>query len=158
MKKIIIIALLAILPSVVVAQNNFFDKFEGRDGIEGVRITDNMLEVFGYIKITGAGEEESLPEKVKEFENVKAFVTKDKKHIKEMRNSVADYLKKFPMEAAVKLNNESGKINVYVRKAGETSVVKEVLVFVEDVKKQEAVLLCFMGNIDLGEDKTASNN
>ncbi|AWH85379.1 hypothetical protein HYN59_09755 [Flavobacterium album] len=157
MKKIII-ALLAILPSVAFAQNNFFDKFEGKEGIEGVEITDNMLEVFGYFKVTGAGDEDSLPAKVKEFENVKAFITKDKKRMKEMRNGVADYLKKFPMEASVKLNNESGKINIYVRKAGNTSIIKEVLVFIEDLEKQEAVLLSFMGNIDLGENKTALNN
>lgn len=154
MKKLII-ALLAILPSAVFAQNDFFDRFENIDGIDGVVVTDNMLEILGYIKISGAGDETTLADEVKALDKVKVFVTKEDKHINEMRSSVADYIKKNPMEGLVKVKNESGTITVYIKQAGETSVIKEFLMFTEDAEKHEAILISFTGNLDLGEEKTA---
>ena len=82
MKKIIIIALLALLPSVTFAQNAFA-KFEGKEGIDVVTINKKMFELLGNVETKGGGEKaDKYLKQVKNLDNLKIFTTKQINYIK----------------------------------------------------------------------------
>ena len=153
MKKFIIAALLAATPFVTFAQAEF-DKFQDQEGIDGVVVGENLLDVLGYIKLSGGAEKaQGYLEKVKEMESFKVFTTSEKKHAKEMKKTVASYLKKHPMEKLVSVNDDGTKVDVYMKAGEKNSQVRELLVFTENKKDKEVVLVSFIGNIDLADKK-----
>lgn len=151
MKKIIVTAMVALLPWVTFAQEDF-DKFQDKEGIDGVIISENLVEVLGYIKFSG-GAEKAKPylEKVKDVESFRVFSTSQKKYCKDMKKTVASYLKKHKMERVLNINSDGSIVDVYMVTAEDSSVIKELLLFTDNTKKDETVLVSFIGNIDLNE-------
>ncbi len=152
MKKFIIAALLAAMPFVTFAQAEF-EKFQDQEGIDGVVVGENLLDVLGYIKLSGGAEKaQGYLEKVKEMESLRVFTTSERKHSKEMKKTVTSYLKKHPMEKLVSVNDDGTKVDIYMKSGNKSSEIRELLVFTQNNKDNEVVLVSFIGNIDL-EDK-----
>jgi hypothetical protein len=149
MKKFIIAALLAATPFVTFAQAEF-DKFQDKEGIDGVVVNENLVNLLNHIKISeGANKAQPYLDKVKEMESLRVFTTSERKHSKEMKKTVTSYLKKHPMEKLVSVNDDGTKVDVYMKAGKKSSEVRELLVFTESKKDNEVVLVSFIGNIDL---------
>ncbi len=151
MKKFIIAVLLTAMPFVTFAQADF-DKFQDQDGIDGVVINENLLDILGYIKLSGGAEKaQDYLNKVKDMESLRVFTTSERKHSKNMKKTVASYLKKHPMEKLVSVNDDGTKVDVYMKAGKKDSQINELLVFTENSKDDEVVLVSFIGNIDLDD-------
>ncbi|OIQ22109.1 MAG: hypothetical protein BM557_01660 [Flavobacterium sp. MedPE-SWcel] len=149
MKKFIVTAVLAVMPFITFAQKEF-DKFQDKEGIDGVVISENLVEVLGYIKLSqGAEQAQDYLKKVKDLETLRVFTTSDRVHSKDMKSTVKKYLRKHDMESLVSLKDGGNKVNVYMVSGKDKSIIKELLVFTEDSKSNEVVLVSFIGNIDL---------
>lgn len=149
MKKFIVTALLAAMPFIASAQTTAFDKFENVEGIETVVINKKMFEIIGNVEAPAGGDKaQKMINAVKGLDNVKVFTTSEKKHRKEMAKTVESYLKQNTLEELMSVKDEKSRIKIYVNK-GDSSLIKECLVFVDDDK--EMVLLSLTGNIDLKE-------
>ncbi|KAF2518467.1 DUF4252 domain-containing protein [Flavobacterium salilacus subsp. salilacus] len=152
MKKIIITAILAAMPFATFAQTDF-DKFQDQEGIDGLVINENLINILNYIKISdGVKQAEPYLNNIKETESFRVFTTSEKKHSKEMKKTVKSYLKKHPMEQVVAVNDKGTKVNVYMTTSEKSSQIRELIVFTENEKDDEVVLVSFIGNVDL-EDK-----
>lgn len=153
MKKIIVIALLAILPSVSFAQNAFA-KFEGKEGIDVVTINKKMFELLGNVETKGGGEKaDKYLKQVKNLDNLKIFSTKQISYIKDMESTVATYLNQNSLEELMTFNDGDAKTKLYVKSGKTVTDLKEFLLFSQGGKDNEAVLVSFSGNINLKELK-----
>ncbi len=154
MKKIIMTAVLAIAPLVTFAQSAF-DKFRDVKGVEYVSVTKDMFNMLGKFEASASGEKaEKFVNMAKGLESVRVFTTSEKKYRKEITSAVADYLKGNPLEELVSYSGKDSKIKVYVNQGGEATLIKEGLVFIEDLDDKGVVLVSFTGTINLDDLKS----
>lgn len=155
MKKFIITLVLAAMPFVTFAQSAAFNKFEDVDGIESITINKEMFKMFSSIETSAVGEKaESYLDIAEGIDYLKVFTTSQKKHKKDMKATVADYLKTNPLEELLSITDKDSKIKIYVKQGAEATIIKEGLVFIEnDKRKEDAVLISFTGNINLNDIK-----
>jgi hypothetical protein len=155
MKKFIITLLLAGLPLATFAQSAAFSKFEDVDGIESITVNKEMFKMFSNIETSAVGEKaQSYLDIAEGIDYLKVFTTSEKKHKKEMKATVADYLKGNPLDELMSITDKDSKIKIYVKQGTEAGIIREGLVFIEnDKRKEEAVLISFSGNINLNDIK-----
>ncbi|MCO6148555.1 DUF4252 domain-containing protein [Flavobacterium sp. NRK1] len=155
MKKFITTLVLAAMPFVTFAQNNAFSKFEDVDGIQSITINKEMFDMFSSIGDSASDEKtKSYFDMAGDIENLKVYITTEKRYKKQIKDAVADYLKGNAMEQLISISDNGSKIKIYVKQGSSESIIKEGLVFVEnDEKKEEAVLISFTGNVNLKDLK-----
>jgi len=153
MKKFIITALLAAAPFIGSAQTTAFDKFKDVDGIASVVINKELLEMAGSMEVSGNEKADKALSMVKNLDGLKMFITSEKKHMKNLRNSVTSYLKTSGLEEMMTITDNGSKIKFYVREGATKSDVKEALLFVENENDKQVVLLSFTGNVNLNDLK-----
>lgn len=153
MKKIIILLLLAVLPTVSFAQSAF-TKFEDKEGIDVVTINKKMFELLGGVETTGVdAKAQKYLKQVKNLDHLKVFTTKQLNYISDMEATVASYLKQNSLDEVMSFNHEGAKIKLYVKSGKTVSDLKEFLLFSKGGPKNEAVLVSFTGNINLNDLK-----
>lgn len=151
MKKLIITFVLALMPSLFFAQSAF-DKFE-KDGVDAVIVNKKMFELMGNVKMdpkdTNAQQYIKL---IKKLDNLKVFSTKNGKIVSEMKSTVDGYLKKYPLDELMRINEGGRTIKIYVKSGATSSQVKELLMFMDGgTTKESTVLMSLTGNFDLSE-------
>lgn len=153
MKKFIITLLLAVLPSLIFAQNiTAFDKFE-RDGVDAVIVNKKMFELMGNVKLDKKDQNiQQYLNLIRKLDNLKVFSTKNQKIVNEMKGTVDGYLKKSSLEELMRMNEGGNTIKIYVKSGTTSSQVKEMLMFIDGGgAKQSSVLMSLTGNFDLSE-------
>lgn len=152
MKKLLITAVLAAMPFIVSAQTSAFDKFQNVEGIEYINVKKDAFKMLSSVGASvGDDKSHKYVEMIEDIDNLQVFTAKKKKHRKEITNAVADYLKQHPLEELVSVNSKDAKIKVYVNQGGEASLIKEGLVFIEDMDDNGVVLVSFTGNLNLAD-------
>lgn len=154
MKKFIIASLLAVAPFIGSAQTTAFDKFKDVDGITSLTINKELFELAGDMEVSGNEKADKCLSMVKNLDGLKVFTTSQKKHMKNIRNAVASYLKSNSLEELMSVTDKGSKVKIYVRSGVSASEVKEALLFVEDDKDKQVVLLSFTGNLNLKDLKS----
>lgn len=151
MKKIAIL-LLIVFPSFIVAQSAF-DKFEGKDGVSSVIVSKKMFEMMSKVKVdTKDKEMQQYLNLLKKLDNLKVLTTSNAKIANEFESSVASYLKSNPLEELMRANSDGKNVKIYVKSAGNSTIVKELLMFMESSSKDTpSVLLSLTGEFDLDE-------
>lgn len=152
MKKFIITLMLAILPSLFFAQTTAFDKFE-KDGVDAVIVNRKMFELMGNVKMDPKDKNaQQYLNLIKKLDNLKVFTTTSSKIVGEMKGTVDAYLKKYPLEELMRINEDGKTIKIYVKSGATSSQVKELLMFIEGGgPKSSTVLMSLTGNFDLSE-------
>jgi hypothetical protein len=154
MKKIIITLLLAALPVISFAQGTAFSKFQDVEGIEYLAINKDMFSMLGTMATSAGGEKtQKCIDMIDGLDNLRVFTTSERKHRKQIKEAVADYLASNPLEELISFSNEDSKIKIYVNKGGDASLIKEGLVFIEDIDDKGVVLVSFTGNVNLSQLK-----
>lgn len=148
MKKFIVTAVMAIIPMFGFAQKEF-DKFEDTDGIDSVIINEKMADILGAVKVKGAGEAEQYLNSVKSLESLRIFMTKDRAYAADMEKTAKAYLKKHKMDELMRVKKDGQDVKIYVTNGATASIIKEMLLYVWNPKDNEAVLVSFIGMIDL---------
>ena len=151
MKKIAIL-LLVVLPAFAFAQISF-DKFEDKDGVSSVIVSKKMFELMSKVKVDAKDKEmQQYLSLLKKLDNLKVFTTNSSKISTDMKLSVTSYLKSNPLEELMRVNDGGKNVKIYVKNAGNSSLVKELLLFMEgDLKDTPTVILSLTGEFDLDE-------
>lgn len=152
MKSNIIVLLFIVLPSFIFAQSAF-DKFEGKDGITSVNVSKKMFEMMSKVKVDAKDKEmQQYLNLLKKLDNLKVLTTTSAKIANEMESSVNSYLKSNPLEELMRVNSDGKDVKIYVKSAGSSTIVKELLMFMESSSKDTpSVLLSLTGKFDLDE-------
>lgn len=150
MKKLLITAVLAAMPFIATAQTTAFDKFENVEGIDFLNIGKDMFKMLSSVEgSVGTEKTEKYVDLIEDIDNLKVFTTNERKHRKALSNAVSDYIKQDKLEELMSFNGKDAKIKIYVNKGGEATLIKEGLVFVEDMDDKGVVVVSFTGNLNL---------
>lgn len=151
MKKILAIVLL-LVPALFFAQTTAFDKFE-KDGVDAVIVNKKMFELMGNVKMDPKDHNaQQYLKLIKKLDNLKVFTTTSDKIEGEMKATVDGYLKKYPLEELMRLNEGGSTVKIYVKSGATSSQVRELLMFMEGAgPKRNTVLMSLTGNFDLSE-------
>ena len=153
MKKFMITLLLAVMPSIFFAQTTTaFDKFE-KDGVDAVIVNKKMFELMGNVKMDPKDKTaQQYLNLIKKLDNLKVFTTTSPKIVTDMKNTVDGYLKKYPLEELMRMNEGTRTVKIYVKSGATSAQVKELLMFMEGGSaKESSVLMSLTGNFDLSE-------
>jgi hypothetical protein len=151
MKKTVLL-LLVFLPSFLFAQSSF-DKFEDKDDVNSVIVNKKMFELMSKVKVDTKDKEMlQYLTLLKKLDNLKVFTTNSSKLSSEMKSSVTSYLKSNPLEELMRVNSDGKNVKIYIKSAGSSSIVKELLLFMEgDLKDTPTVILSLTGEFNLDE-------
>ena len=152
MKKLFSILMVAVAINFATAQSAF-DKFEDKDGVTSVIVNKKMFEMMSKVKVdTKDTETQQYLNLLKKLDNLKVFTTSNTKIADEMKSTVNSYLKSNPLEELMRVNNEGKNVKIYVNANGGSTIVKELLMFIEgSAKDNETVVLSLTGNFNLDE-------
>lgn len=153
MKKFIIIAVFAFLPSVLFAQQSVFDKFDGPDEVTTVVVTKKMFQMMGNVKMDSKDKEaQHFMSLTKKLNNLRIFTTSNPKYTADMKATAEKYLKTAGLEELMRVKDGSQNIRILIKTGGKETQVRELLMFIEDSgKKDETILLSLTGDFDLND-------
>jgi hypothetical protein len=151
MKKIItIITLIAF--SIGINAQSAFDKFDGMSDVQSVVVGKKMFELMGKVKIDNSDRETQLYlNLIKKLENLRVFVTSNKKAANDMKSTAEKYLKTANLEELMSVNESGNKIQIFVKSGNKSSQIKELFMLIDGGAKEETVILSLTGDFDLDE-------
>lgn len=154
-KKLIITAVLALLPSLFFAQSAF-DKFNDLDDVTAVVINKKSFNLLDKLQLKVDEKTEKYVSQVKNIDKFKMFSTSNVKISEDMKNTFNAYRKQQDLEPLMTIKEGGNNISIYVKSKDDSSKVSEFVMFIEggDKKGDETVLLSLTGDFDLaGLDK-----
>lgn len=150
MKKILFALVVMLMPALFFGQSAF-DKFDGKDGVTAIIVSKKMFQLMGNVEMDKKNKEaQQYFDLIKKLDNLKVFTTSDTKAVADMKSTVSSYLKKYPLEELMRINDSGKTIKIYVKTGASESQVLELLMFIEG-GKDETVLMSLTGNFDLSE-------
>lgn len=160
MKKLIALAVVALISFGTYAQSSIFDKFEDMDEVSSVIVNKEAFRMLAKFK--GGGEEgQEYFDMVKGLSSFKVFSTENLTVAKEMNDIVSKYLKSSKLIELMRVKDEDTNVKIYVRQGKVEDHVSELLMFVsgagkytqnsDSPVKAESVILLLTGEIDLNK-------
>jgi len=166
MKKVVIVFLVAILPSFGFAQS-IFDKYETMDNVGSVIVNKGMLDLVSKLgKLSDDAEAKEFVEAASGLNGVKVFMTEDAAIAADMSKTVKKYLKSSQLEELMRVKDKDVNVKFYIKEGKKKDHVTELLMFVSgfnDIemgykgRKLETVLVSLTGDIDLNKLGTITN-
>lgn len=172
MKKLIVIAAIALTSSATFAQS-IFDKFEDKEGVMSVVVNQKMFKMLATIGLdVDDPEAQGYIEMAKKITGLKVFTTDNEAISNDMNSTVASYLKSTKLEELMRIKDGDQTVNFYVKEGKDENHVKELLMFVnglgeytkgQDItingkkREVETVLLSLTGDIDLRQISKLTN-
>lgn len=159
MKKLIILALVILLPTVTQSQN-LFDKFDGQDQVNTIIVNKKMFDLMSKVKMDAKDKEaQQYVNLIKKLDNLKVFVTSNGKIASDMRNTVDKYLKNTNLDELMRVSEGGKNVKIYVKSGSNDTKVQELLMFIEggNTKGNETILMSLTGDFDLNEISTLTN-
>ncbi|GGW40589.1 DUF4252 domain-containing protein [Arenibacter certesii] len=160
MRKIIIIAILAVLPFSGFSQS-VFDKFEDLDKVSAVVVNESMFRLLSKIDVEVNDQEaQDFMDIAQNLKNLKVFITEDKTVAADMESTMAKYLKSASLQELMRVKDKEANVKFYIKSGKDEDHVSELLMFVTGIKnagaeindrKIETVLLSLTGDIDLNK-------
>ncbi|MBT8321986.1 MAG: DUF4252 domain-containing protein [Eudoraea sp.] len=158
MKKLVLIALMAVLPLTGFSQS-IFDKFEDLDNVSSVIINKNMFNLLVKMDVdVDDPEAREFMDIAQSLSGLKVFVTEDKAVSADMKATVDKYLRSASLEELMRVKDKDANVKFYIKKGKDDDHVSELLMFVTGMnnidmevndRKIETVLLTLTGDIDL---------
>jgi len=151
MKKFITIIALVAFSIGTIAQTPF-DRFDGMTDVQSVVVNKKMFELMGKVKIDNSDPETQLYlNLVKKLENLKVFVTSNKKVASDMKATAEKYLKTANLEELMSVNDSGNRIQIFVRSGNKSAQIKELFMLIDGGAKDDTVILSLTGDFDLDE-------
>ncbi len=158
MKKLVLIAVMALLPLTGFSQS-IFDKFEDLDNVSSVIINKNMFNLLVKMDVdVDDPEAREFMDIAQSLSGLKVFVTEDKSVSADMQATVDKYLRSSSLEELMRVKDKDANVKFYIKKGKDDDHVSELLMFVTGMKnidmevndrQIETVLLTLTGDIDL---------
>lgn len=166
MKKVVLVVLVAILPSIGFSQS-IFDKYEDMDNVGSVIVNKGMIDLVSKIGEFDDDEEtREFVEVAKGLQGVKVFMTEDQNVSLDMSKTVKQYLKNSKLEELMRVKDKDVNVKFYVKNGKNKDHVTELLMFVSGMenieighngRKLETVLVSLTGDIDLNKIGSITN-
>ena len=148
MKKLILIAIIALMPAAIFAQPAFA-KFEDRDDVTSVIVNKKMFEMMGKVK---NNESQQYLDLIKKLDNLRVFTTQNAKTSADMKATADKHIKSVGLEELMRVNDKGQSIKIMVKTGSTETKVKELLMFIEGSGKGgETVLMSLTGDFDLND-------
>ncbi|MBT8320047.1 MAG: DUF4252 domain-containing protein [Eudoraea sp.] len=158
MKKLLLIAVMAVLPLTGFSQS-IFDKFEDLDEVTSVVINKNMFNLLVKMDVdVDDPEAREFMDIAQSLSGLKVFVTEDGGISADMKATVDKYLRSNSLEELMRVKDKDANVKFYVKNGKDDDHVSELLMFVTGIsnvdmeindRKIETVLLTLTGDIDL---------
>ena len=152
MKKLILFVSFFIAPIVGFGQNTF-DKFEDNEDVTSVIVTEKMFDLMSKVKVDPKDKEmQQYLNLLKKLDDLKVFTTNKTSVASEMKTAVGTYLKTNPLDELLRVNSDGKNVTINVKTLENSSLVKELLMFIESDKKDTpTVILSLKGEFNLEE-------
>lgn len=152
MKKIAIIAALAIAPMISWSQNAF-DSFEDEKDVTAVVVTKNMFKLLSKMDLNSTDPEaQEYLKMVNGLDNIKIFTTENAATAQRMDAAVSKYVSGTKSLGELMRVKDDGKnIKFYSKEGKNENFVSELLMHMEGIVdgKPTTVIMSITGNIDL---------
>lgn len=151
MKKIIL--LLAMFVSSLMVGQNEFEKFESKEGVESIIVTQKMFDLMSKVKVDAKDKEaQQYLNLLKKLDNLSAYYTSNSKLGGELNSSVSTYLKNNPLDLVSTTSQDGNAIKVYAKSNANQTNVKELLVVVNgDFKGIKTSVLSVKGDFPISD-------
>lgn len=147
MRKLIITAIIALLPTLFFAQP--FAKYEDREDVTSVIVNKKMFEMMGKVK---NNESQQYLNLIKKLDNLRVFTTENAKTAADMKATANAHIKSTGLEELMRVNDKGQNIKIMVKTGSTETKVKELLMFIEGTGKgNETVLMSLTGEFDLND-------
>lgn len=172
MKKLIVIAVIAIMPFSSFAQS-MFDRFENNEDVTSVILNGKMFKMLAKMGIdVDDPEMQAYVDMANNITGLKVFTTGNDKIAADMNQSVDKYLKSSKLEELMRVKDGNQTVNFYIKEGRDDNHVTELLMFIDGLKEMtegqditingkkreiETVLLSLTGDIDLRQISKLTN-
>ena len=136
-----------------------FEKYEYDDNVSYFSISPKMFQMLAKLSIeTNDPEADQFVQLVRDIESFKVITTENSDIADEIKRWVEHHIKAVKMEELMRVRDQEAYVNFYVKSGRNEELVKELLMFVTDINKEnivlggrkpETVLLSLSGDIDL---------
>lgn len=151
MKKYIVSIILLVLASPVFAQS-VFDQFEGIETVSAININKKMFELMSKVKLDTSDKETlQYMSLIKKIDNLKVYRTQNERIAMQMRLTSEKYIKAIGLSELMAINDGGKMVRIHSKQGSSETQLKELLLFIEDPKTKETVLMSIIGDFDLNE-------
>lgn len=151
MKKYIVSIILLVLASPVFSQS-VFDQFEGIETVSAININKKMFELMSKVKLDTSDKETlQYMSLIKKIDNLKVYRTQNERIAMQMRLTSEKYIKAIGLSELMAINDGGKMVRIHSKQGSSETQLKELLLFIEDPKTKETVLMSIIGDFDLNE-------
>lgn len=151
MKKYIVSIILLVLASPVFSQS-VFDQFEGIESVSAININKKMFELMSKVKLDTSDKETlQYMSLIKKIDNLKVYRTQNERIAMQMRLTSEKYIKAIGLSELMAINDGGKMVRIHSKQGSSETQLKELLLFIEDPKTKETVLMSIIGDFDLNE-------
>lgn len=151
MKKYIVSIIFLVLASPVFAQS-VFDQFEGIETVSAININKKMFELMSKVKLDTSDKETlQYMSLIKKIDNLKVYRTQNERIAMQMRLTSEKYIKAIGLSELMAINDGGKMVRIHSKQGSSETQLKELLLFIEDPKTKETVLMSIIGDFDLNE-------
>ncbi|RZJ71798.1 DUF4252 domain-containing protein [Flavobacterium sp.] len=147
-KKLLITAVLALMPTLIFAQTAAFDKYDGQDDVTAVVVTKKMFKMMGDVKNK---ENQQYLNLISKLDNLRVFTTQSSRVTSDMKATSDKYVKSAGLEELMRVTEKGQNIKILVKSGKSDTNVRELLMFIEGSGKNETVLMSLTGDFDLND-------
>jgi hypothetical protein len=129
-----------------------FDKYDGKEDINVVAINKKMFDLMGKVKMDASDKDTQLYlNLIKKLDNLKVFTTKNARVENDMKLTAEKYVKSSGLEDLTQIDESGRNIKISIKSDPKDQQIKELLLFIEGTKNDDAVLMSLTGSFDLSE-------
>lgn len=151
MKKIVFTFLLLLASSPFFAQT-VFDQLDGEASVSAVTINKKMFDLMSKVKLDTSDKETlGYMNLIKKIDNLKVYRTQNERVSTQMRLMAENYSKTSGFTALLTTTDGGKVVRIHSKQGTSETQLKELLLFIEDVKTKETVLMSITGDFDLNE-------
>lgn len=151
MKKYIVSIILLVLASPVFSQS-VFDQFEGIETVSAININKKMFELMSKVKLDTSDKETlQYMSLIKKIDNLKVYRTQNERIAMQMKLTSEKYIKAIGLSELMAINDGGKLVRIHSKQGSSETQLKELLLFIEDPKTKETVLMSIIGDFDLNE-------
>lgn len=144
-----------LLPSLMIAQNNPFQKFESNKLVTFMEMGPEVLQLLESTNLM----EDKIPnydkisEQLKEVKKLKLYMTEDTAIGKDLSKVIQKLKKDNKIEEMLSINDGGDNVQFYFNPESIETLDKEIFLYVQSdkMKKGSSILISFVGNFDLSK-------
>ena len=151
MKNYIYLFLFLFSTTVFYSQTSF-DKFVSQEYVTSVVVNKKMFDLMSNVKVDVTDKEtQRYIALIKKLEDLKVFTTTNSKIGLDLKTTSDAYIKTVGLKDYLKVNQNGKDVRVFIKSGAAPGQAKELLMYVENAKENETILMSLTGDFNLSE-------